>query len=134
MTENAIVNLIGLNKWYGDFHVLRDINLDVAKSERIVICGPSGSGKSTLIRCIRSDRQPYRPQQMVRRFSRAARHQPRCCEKRAHRDLRSVRLGQIHADPLHQIGSSTLSASTNGTAIFTCCATSTSMLRKASAS
>jgi ABC-type lipoprotein export system ATPase subunit len=52
MTENAIVSLAGLNKWYGDFHVLRDINVDVAKGERIVICGPSGSGKSTLIRCI----------------------------------------------------------------------------------
>src|SRR5215211_7196829 len=52
MTENSIVNIAGLNKWYGDFHVLRDINLDVAKSERIVICGPSGSGKSTLIRCV----------------------------------------------------------------------------------
>ncbi len=42
----------GVNKWYGDFHVLRDINLEVARGERIVICGPSGSGKSTLIRCI----------------------------------------------------------------------------------
>ena len=52
MTENSIVGIAGLNKWYGDFHVLRDINLDVAKGERIVICGPSGSGKSTLIRCI----------------------------------------------------------------------------------
>ncbi len=52
MTENSIVRISGLNKWYGDFHVLRDINLDVAKGERIVICGPSGSGKSTLIRCI----------------------------------------------------------------------------------
>jgi len=52
MTENSIVSIIGLNKWYGDFHVLRDIDLDVAKGERIVICGPSGSGKSTLIRCI----------------------------------------------------------------------------------
>ena len=52
MTENSIVSIAGLNKWYGDFHVLRDINLDVGKSERIVICGPSGSGKSTLIRCI----------------------------------------------------------------------------------
>src|ERR1700710_32229 len=52
MTENAIVSIAGLNKWYGDFHVLRDINLEVAKGERIVICGPSGSGKSTLIRCI----------------------------------------------------------------------------------
>ena len=52
MTANSIVTIAGLNKWYGDFHVLRDINLDVAKGERIVICGPSGSGKSTLIRCI----------------------------------------------------------------------------------
>src|SRR2546427_8922301 len=52
MTANSIVSITGLNKWYGDFHVLRDINLDVARGERIVICGPSGSGKSTLIRCI----------------------------------------------------------------------------------
>ena len=50
-TETA-VELIGLNKWYGDFHVLRDINLKVRGGERIVICGPSGSGKSTMIRCI----------------------------------------------------------------------------------
>jgi general L-amino acid transport system ATP-binding protein len=52
MSDLPIVGITGLNKWYGDFHVLRDINLDVAKGERIVICGPSGSGKSTLIRCI----------------------------------------------------------------------------------
>jgi general L-amino acid transport system ATP-binding protein len=52
MTANPIVGIAGLNKWYGDFHVLRDIDLDVAKGERIVICGPSGSGKSTLICCI----------------------------------------------------------------------------------
>jgi general L-amino acid transport system ATP-binding protein len=52
MTANSIVSIAGLNKWFGDFHVLRDINLDVAKGERIVICGPSGSGKSTLIRCV----------------------------------------------------------------------------------
>ena len=52
MTANPIVGIAGLNKWYGDFHVLRDIDLDVGKGERIVICGPSGSGKSTLIRCI----------------------------------------------------------------------------------
>ena len=50
-TETA-VELIQLNKWYGDFHVLRDINLKVRGGERIVICGPSGSGKSTMIRCI----------------------------------------------------------------------------------
>ncbi|HEY0236798.1 MAG TPA: amino acid ABC transporter ATP-binding protein [Afipia sp.] len=52
MTDEPIVSIAGLNKWFGDFHVLRDIDLDVAKGERIVICGPSGSGKSTLIRCI----------------------------------------------------------------------------------
>ena len=47
-----LIEFDSVNKWYGDFHVLRDINLRVAKGERIVICGPSGSGKSTLIRCI----------------------------------------------------------------------------------
>ena len=46
------VEVAGLQKWYGDFHVLRDINLTVARGERIVICGPSGGGKSTLLRCI----------------------------------------------------------------------------------
>ena len=46
------VELVGMNKWYGEFHVLRDINLKVMGGERIVICGPSGSGKSTMIRCI----------------------------------------------------------------------------------
>ena len=50
-TEVA-VNLDSVNKWYGDFHVLKDVNLTVRKGERIVICGPSGSGKSTMIRCI----------------------------------------------------------------------------------
>lgn len=51
MSEN-IVEIKNLNKWYGNFHVLKDINLNVKKGEIIVICGPSGSGKSTLIRCI----------------------------------------------------------------------------------
>jgi general L-amino acid transport system ATP-binding protein len=46
------VEIIALNKWFGEFHVLRDIDLKVALGERIVICGPSGSGKSTLLRCI----------------------------------------------------------------------------------
>jgi general L-amino acid transport system ATP-binding protein len=46
------VELIGVNKWYGAFHVLKNIDLSVDKGEKIVICGPSGSGKSTLIRCI----------------------------------------------------------------------------------
>jgi len=47
-----IVEITAMHKWFGDFHVLRDINLTVHKGERIIICGPSGSGKSTLIRCI----------------------------------------------------------------------------------
>ena len=46
------VEIVDLNKWYGDFHVLRDINLTVSRGERIVICGPSGGGKSTMIRCV----------------------------------------------------------------------------------
>lgn len=52
MTDTPVIELNAVNKWYGDFHVLRDVNLAVAKGERIVICGPSGSGKSTMIRCI----------------------------------------------------------------------------------
>ena len=51
MTEAAI-ELAGVNKWYGDFHVLKDIDLTVASGEKVVICGPSGSGKSTVVRCI----------------------------------------------------------------------------------
>ena len=46
------VDIIGMHKWFGEFHVLRDINLSVTRGERIVVCGPSGSGKSTMIRCI----------------------------------------------------------------------------------
>ena len=48
----SVITLRGVNKWFGQFHVLSDINLDVKEGEKIVICGPSGSGKSTLIRCI----------------------------------------------------------------------------------
>jgi general L-amino acid transport system ATP-binding protein len=48
----SVITLTGVNKWFGQFHVLSDINLDVKLGEKIVICGPSGSGKSTLIRCI----------------------------------------------------------------------------------
>jgi general L-amino acid transport system ATP-binding protein len=48
----AAVQMIGVHKWYGEFHVLKDINLNVEKGERIVVCGPSGSGKSTMIRCV----------------------------------------------------------------------------------
>ena len=49
---DPIIRFEQVNKWFGDFHVLRDINLEIARGERVVICGPSGSGKSTLIRCI----------------------------------------------------------------------------------
>ena len=53
MTETSpAVALSGVNKWFGAHHVLRDVDLTVAKAEKIVICGPSGSGKSTLIRCV----------------------------------------------------------------------------------
>lgn len=51
-TAKNIIEVNNMNKWYGQFHVLRNINLDVREGEKIVICGPSGSGKSTLIRCI----------------------------------------------------------------------------------
>ncbi|MCK5541354.1 MAG: amino acid ABC transporter ATP-binding protein [Desulfobacterales bacterium] len=51
-SEDTVIEIINMHKWFGDFHVLNDINLNVKKRERIVVCGPSGSGKSTLIRCI----------------------------------------------------------------------------------
>ena len=51
-SDEVAIHIAGMNKWFGEFHVLRDINLTVYKGERIVVCGPSGSGKSTLIRCI----------------------------------------------------------------------------------
>jgi len=50
--EEVMIEITGMHKWYGQFHVLKDINLTVNKGERIVVCGPSGSGKSTMIRCI----------------------------------------------------------------------------------
>ena len=52
VSNEVAVQITGMNKWFGTFHVLRDIHMTVQKGERIVICGPSGSGKSTLIRCI----------------------------------------------------------------------------------
>jgi general L-amino acid transport system ATP-binding protein len=50
--EKPVISLKGVNKWYGDFQALKDINLEIKPKEKIVICGPSGSGKSTLIRCL----------------------------------------------------------------------------------
>ena len=52
VSDEVAIQIIGMHKWYGDFHVLKDIDMTVYRGERIVICGPSGSGKSTLIRCI----------------------------------------------------------------------------------
>ena len=50
--DGAMIQLDRVNKWYGQFHVLRDVTLQVNKGEKVVVCGPSGSGKSTMIRCI----------------------------------------------------------------------------------
>jgi general L-amino acid transport system ATP-binding protein len=50
--SNSIIEIKNVNKWFGEFQVLKDINLEVKPKEKIVVCGPSGSGKSTLIRCI----------------------------------------------------------------------------------
>ena len=50
--SDPIIKIENMNKWFGDFQVLKDINLSVEKNKKIVVCGPSGSGKSTLIRCI----------------------------------------------------------------------------------
>ena len=52
VSDEVAIQITDMNKWYGDFHVLKDINMTVNRGERIVVCGPSGSGKSTLIRCI----------------------------------------------------------------------------------
>ena len=51
-SEDTVIEIVNMHKWYGDFHVLNNINITVKKKEIIVVCGPSGSGKSTLIRCI----------------------------------------------------------------------------------
>ena len=52
MKDNVVIELEGVNKWFGDFHVLKDVDLRIHERERVVVCGPSGSGKSTVIRCI----------------------------------------------------------------------------------
>jgi len=63
-TETA-VKMVDVHKWYGEFHVLKDVNLEVARGERLVICGPSGSGKSTMIRCINRLEEHQRGQIIV---------------------------------------------------------------------
>jgi general L-amino acid transport system ATP-binding protein len=65
VSDQPIIEMRGVHKWYGQFHVLKDINLDVQKGERIVICGPSGSGKSTMIRCINRLEEHQRGQIIV---------------------------------------------------------------------
>ena len=57
--DEPIIRFQGVNKWFGRFHVLRDVDLAVGKGERIVVCGPSGSGKSTLIKCV-NGLEPFR--------------------------------------------------------------------------
>jgi general L-amino acid transport system ATP-binding protein len=64
-TSSAAIDMIGVHKWYGAFHVLRNINLAVGRGERIVVCGPSGSGKSTLIRCVNRLEEHQRGQIIV---------------------------------------------------------------------
>ena len=63
--NDTAIQLIDVNKWFGEFHVLKDINLTVERGERIVICGPSGSGKSTMIRCINRLEEHQRGQIVV---------------------------------------------------------------------
>ena len=63
--DHDLIEIIGMHKWYGDFHVLKNINLSVKRGERIVICGPSGSGKSTMIRCINRLEEHQKGQIMV---------------------------------------------------------------------
>ena len=65
VSEDVMIQMIDVHKWYGEFHVLKKINLTVNKGERIVICGPSGSGKSTLIRCLNRLEEHQRGQIIV---------------------------------------------------------------------
>jgi general L-amino acid transport system ATP-binding protein len=65
VSDEVAIQISSMNKWYGDFHVLRDIDLTVYRGERIVVCGPSGSGKSTMIRCINRLEEHQRGQIIV---------------------------------------------------------------------
>ena len=65
ISDEVMIQIVNMHKWYGQFHVLKDINLTVNKGERIVICGPSGSGKSTMIRCINRLEEHQRGQIVV---------------------------------------------------------------------
>ncbi len=63
--DDLIIRITDMHKWFGQFHVLKNINLNIKRSERIVVCGPSGSGKSTLIRCINRLEEHQRGQIIV---------------------------------------------------------------------
>lgn len=65
VSDDEMIRIVDMHKWYGQFHVLKNINLTVNKGERIVVCGPSGSGKSTLIRCINRLEEHQRGQIVV---------------------------------------------------------------------
>ena len=65
ISDEVAIHIIGMHKWFGEFHVLKDIDLTIHRGERIVICGPSGSGKSTLIRCINRLEEHQRGQILV---------------------------------------------------------------------
>ncbi|MEM1399503.1 MAG: amino acid ABC transporter ATP-binding protein [Pseudomonadota bacterium] len=65
MDGEPVIQIVGMNKWYGDFHVLKDIDLSVQRGEVLVICGPSGSGKSTMIRCINALEEHQKGQILV---------------------------------------------------------------------
>jgi len=65
LDDDIIIRITGMHKWFGEFHVLQDINLEVKARERIVVCGPSGSGKSTMIRCINRLEEHQRGQIIV---------------------------------------------------------------------
>jgi general L-amino acid transport system ATP-binding protein len=67
-SAELVIRMVNVQKWYGDFQVLRDINLEVRRGERIVICGPSGSGKSTLLRCINRLEEHQQGNIVVNRF------------------------------------------------------------------
>ncbi len=65
VSTDVMIQMTGVHKWFGEFHVLKDINLTVLKGERIVVCGPSGSGKSTMIRCVNRLEEHQRGRIMV---------------------------------------------------------------------
>ena len=65
VSEEVMIQMVDVHKWYGEFHVLKNVHLTVNKGERIVICGPSGSGKSTLIRCLNRLEEHQRGQIVV---------------------------------------------------------------------